>query len=138
MIVKKLSPHEWSELSKHAHSFCFGYEREASFDRIDYALLAVSEADIALGFITVKEVNAKHIFWQHGGSFPGILGTVKSFSTYVEGKKWCAQFYDSICTYIDNTNVVMLKFAMKIGFRIIGVRRIFDTTLVELFLNLKE
>ncbi len=136
--VTKLSPKEWSDVSRAAHLICFQAEHDPSIDRIDFALLAMNEKDVPMGFITVRELSKTHLYWQFGGAFPGTKGTLFSYQAYQAGKEWCAAHYETICTYIENKNVIMLKFAMKLGFRIIGIKHSFGKTLVELFLNLKE
>lgn len=134
--IKKLTKQDWYELSENSQKICFASKHDPSLDRIDFALLAVSPKNIAMGFITVREITSSHIYWQFGGTFPGTQGTYYSYLAYVKAKEWCAPLYKSVSTYIENNNVVMLKFAMKLGFRIVGIKHVFNETLVELFLSL--
>jgi hypothetical protein len=137
VTIEKLSKEEWFPLSANAQIICFGAKHDPSIDRIDYALVAM-EGRIPRGFITVREVNRDHAYWQFGGALPGTKGTLFSFRAFELAKEWSTEFYDSVSAYIENTNIVMLKLAMKIGFRIVGIKHTFGTTLVELFLNLRE
>lgn len=91
-----------------------------------------------MGFITVRELSSKNIYWQFGGAFPGTKGTLHCYQAYEAGKEWCARRYETVTTFIENKNIVMLKFAMKLGFVISGIKQSFGKTLVELFLHLRE
>lgn len=51
-------------------------------------------------------------------------------------KEFCEKDYKRITTYIENKNTPMLKFAMKIGFRITGIRNYKNEILLEHLLEL--
>lgn len=137
ILVEKLNPDQWKYLAPHAHTISFGKAYEEGFDRISFALLVVdSSCGVPMGFITVQELNKNHIYWQHGGAFPGTKNTVFSFRGYEAARDFCAKSYKSVSTFIENDNITMLKFALKLGFKIVGVKHLFDKTCVELLLDL--
>jgi len=131
MKIERIEPQIWSSLSENAHKIAFNTLKPASQDRISFALLAVNDANIPLGYVTCREHDADTLYWQFGGAFPGTIGTTISFPTYCQFVEWCKPHYKRITTLIENTNTVMLKMAMKVGFRIIGVRFYKGSILLE-------
>lgn len=121
-------------MSKNAHLISFGEKREPSIERIDFALLAVSEHK-ALGYITCREADAETVYWQFGGPFPGTKGSSVSFRCYQAAVEWCKLRYDRVYTFIENSNKAMLKMALEVGFLIVGVRVFKGQILVELLLE---
>lgn len=128
--VKKLMPDEWKSLSEDAHRICFNEEKPVSFDRIDYALLCVSQ-DIPRMYVTCREYDHETVYFQYGGAFPGTRQTVMSWTCFAAITNFVARTYKRVAMLIENTNTVMLKFAMKIGYRIIGVRCFAGSVLLE-------
>lgn len=132
------SSSEWREFAETAHATCFGEIRPASMNRIDFAMLAVKDETPA-GYITVREFDEESVYWNYGGVFPGVKNTTTAFLVYELGIQKCLEMgYKRITTLIENSNIVMLKMAMKIGFRIIGIRNFDSKIFCELLLNLKE
>lgn len=131
ITVKRLSSDEWKRLAKDAHLICFNEDRPSYKDRIDYAMLAVSANDVPMGYITVRELDDEMAYWQFGGVFPSVKDTALSYRTYAAGVDYARTRHKRILTYIENKNVVMLKFAMKAGFRIIGTKNFKGKILVE-------
>lgn len=128
--VQKLNPVEWEALSESAHKAVFNEVKPASFDRIDFALVCHTDS-MPMGYVTCREYDHETVYWQFGGSFPGTKGTVLSWGCYVALTAWCLDRYKRITTLIENTNTVMIKFAMKRGFRIIGIRNFGGSILLE-------
>lgn len=123
MRIEKIGREDWKVLSAHAHLSCFGEQKPAYFDRIDYALLAIDEKrDEPMGYVTVREIDYQTAYWQFGGAFPTIKQTLQVYTTYLAALKWMSSRYKRIYTYIENTNTTMLRIAMKAGFRIVGIR----------------
>lgn len=131
MNLEILSKEEWASLSESAHRLAFDSFRCAGMDRVDFALLA-QEDNVPWGYITIHENNAKSVYWQYGGAFPGTRGSSKVYVAYKAAFDWTMERYSRIYTLIENTNVAMLKLAMKVGFRIMGVRHVDGHTYVEL------
>lgn len=119
--VVQLSPKQWEQLSEKAHLVAFDTHKPKEWDRIDFALLAQNEKDL-MGYVTCREHDAESLYWQYGGAFPGTRETSLSFSVYRELIAFCQKKYKRLSTLIGNENVAMLKMAMKVGFRIVGVR----------------
>jgi hypothetical protein len=132
MKLVQLTPAEWRNLSEHAHLFAFGRTRPKEWDRIDFAVLAVDElTETPMGYATCREHDVNTLYLQFGGTFPGTLGTAKSFRAYTSLIEWCRSRYERVTTFIENSNLVMLKMAMRVGFRIQGVRHFNGTLLVD-------
>ncbi len=130
--IKQISSEDWKNFSREAHLICFDENKPVEMDRIDYALLAIDETtDKPAGYVTVREITNKDVYWQYGGSFPGTRGTVKSFRVYEALHDWTSQRYERITTLIQNTNTTMIKFAMKMGYLIIGIRNFKGDVMIE-------
>ncbi len=118
-------------MSENAHRAVFGKLKPAGFDRIDYALLAVSDG-VPRAYATAKETDFETVHWEFGGAFAGTIGTTASYRAFKgfiaaeqEAKRKRIRFY------VENTNEPMLKLAMKTGFRIQGLRNYGGTVLLE-------
>jgi RimJ/RimL family protein N-acetyltransferase len=135
MIIDRLDPKSWQKLSENAHLICFNKHKPADWDRIDFALLAKTPENELAGYITCREHDAHTVYWQFGGTFPGARSTSLSFRAYQEGVAWCKSRYKRISTLIENDNVVMLKMAMAVGFRAVGIRFFNQTVLLEMLLE---
>lgn len=119
--VTRLSPEEWSELSEKAHLISFNTHKPKEFDRITFAMIVQNEKG-PMGYITARENDAETLYWQFGGSFPGTLESSLTFVGYKAFVEFCKSKYQRITTLIENDNFVMLKMAMKVGFKIVGIR----------------
>jgi RimJ/RimL family protein N-acetyltransferase len=138
MKVERLSKENWAVLAEAAHLVVFGEHKSASMDRIDFALLGLSMEGTPMGFITCREFDQDTLYWQFGGAFPDTRGTHRTFSVYQRFIDWCRGKYTRITTLIENTNTAMLKMAMKVGFRIVGIRYYRGSILVEHLLELNS
>ena len=137
-VVKRIEKHEWKAMAERAHLICFNEKRPAQMDRIDYALLNVRGTE-ALSYCTVRELDGESCYWQYGGAFPNTKGTATTFYNYRRYAQWCFnQGYKRVTTYIENTNVPMIKIALKVGFRIIGTRFFKGHILVEFLLERED
>jgi hypothetical protein len=135
--IKKLNKEQWNELSEKAHSICFNEHKPSEWDRIDFALVG-DNFGIPMGYITCRETDAKTLYWQFGGAFPSSKETVWCFHTYQKFVDFCRSDYERITTLIENTNTVMLKMAMKVGFRIVGIRYFKGSVLLEHLLEFND
>jgi RimJ/RimL family protein N-acetyltransferase len=132
MILHQVSPAEWSTLSRDAFVVTFGQARPAELDRIDFALLAAESPDSRPGgFITCQERDRDTLYWQFGGTFPGTRGTASSFRYAQAALRWCQERYRQVTLSVHNQNTVMLKMALALGFRIVGVRVVSGDIFVE-------
>jgi len=133
--INKVSKEEWRSLAKDAHLICFNEIRDPQMDRIDFALLSDRDGE-PLNYCTVRELDSESIYWQYGGAFPNTKGTVQSFYSYKRYASWCFENqYERITTYIENTNLPMLKIALKVGFLVIGTRTFKGHIMLELLLE---
>lgn len=139
MRIEVVNAIEWAQMSEDAHRIVFDRHKPATWDRIDYAILLIDDShDVAAGYITCREIDGETLYWQFGGAFPGTKGTIKSFQLYQFALNWCQGRYKRVTTLIENTNTVMLKMAMKVGFRVIGVRSFKGAILLEHLIDFEE
>ncbi len=131
MRVIKYEKEEWKKYSENAHLICFKENRSESMDRIDFALFGVSSSGVPCGYITCRELDSETLYWAFGGAFPSVKGTALSYRCYVDFVEYCKPNYKRILTFIENENVVMIKMAHKIGFRIFGIRNTKEQILLE-------
>lgn len=137
--IERLTPHQWKIFSEFAHRIAFGEIRDPEDERIDFALLGSMESsggNIPVGYITCRELSARDLYWQFGGAFPPIEKTIWVCRCYEKAIQWCQGKYESVSAYVENTNGVMLKMALKWGFKIVGVKHVFSKTYVELQMEL--
>ena len=134
MNIAKLSAEEWEKFGTEAHLICFNEHLPAENNRIDFALLTFEE-DVPLAYTTCREFDAWTVYMQFGGAFPSAKGTMKSFRSYEKIIESLKGEYKRATTLIENDNMPMLKFAMKAGFKIIGVRNYKGSILLEHLLD---
>lgn len=130
--IEKIGAEIWKKnFSELAHKISFQTIRKGELERIDYALLLINHADEPVGYMTCRELDAKTVYWQFGGAMPNVKDTIYSFAGYKEMASWHLNQYDRIYTYIENTNTVMLKMAMKVGFLITGIKFFDGSVMLE-------
>lgn len=135
MRIEVLSPLQWSEYAEAAHAIAFNEIRPVYVNRLDFAFLVVDE-DKPLAFTTFREHDSETIYFQFGGAFPTAIGSTTSFKCYsLVVDKIKSLGYKSATTLVKNTNIVMLKFAFKVGFKIIGVKCVNNEIFCELLLG---
>lgn len=133
--VVRIESKNWVEnFSEIAHKAVFAEVKPASLDRIDYALLALDN-DRPIGYMTCRELDSESVYWQYGGMVEHKKKTLYAMWTYEAFLKWHKERYKRCATYIENTNVAMLKMAFKIGYRIVGVRNFKNSILLECLLE---
>lgn len=129
---------EWHALSTNAHLAIFGEILPPTQERIDFALLAVhAETDDPLAYVTCREFSPTLLYWSYGGAFPPSKGTSLSWRAYEAMTERCGELgYKSLFTLIENTNPAMLRFASKLGYKIVGLRHVEGATMLEHLLDL--
>lgn len=133
--VKRISNDDWKAMSQDAHLVSFGEIRPPTLDRSDYALVVLDLQGAIAGYVTCIEMDSETVYWQHGGAMPEYKDTIYSIQGYTRFVAWCCERYQRVNTRIENTNTVMLKMAMKLGFRITGVHNFKNKIFVELNLE---
>lgn len=132
IVVKRVEKDQWKELSVNAHIASFSELWDADIERISYALLMVqSDDDVVAGFATVQDIDAKTAYLQYGGVFERYKNTAVAFRGFHELIKFVQDRYDKIITLVENKNFPMLKFYMKEGFLVTGIRYFKDRILLE-------
>jgi len=132
LFVVQLSKEAWARHSEQAHLIAFKELSDAKMERIDFALV-VQENDSILGYVTCREHDYSTLYWQFGGAFPGTRSTSLSFKGYLALVNWSRERYKIVTTLIENTNLVMIKMALKVGFIIHGVRCVRGKVYLELY-----
>lgn len=130
--VFRVSRGVWLE-KFHEKSFqnVFGEGRPPEDERCDFALV-VSKDAIPFSFVTCRELDAKNLFWQFGGAAQSHKKTVDVMNGLLMFLRWCSERYDSVGFKVENTNLSMIKIALKCGFLIIGTRNFGNETYLEL------
>lgn len=136
IFVEYFTREDWMQYSENAHKIAFKEKKDPSLDRIDFALMAVDGKN-PMGYITCRELDADTLYWQFGGTFPGTKGTLASWQVLKTFIEFCRSRYKRITVAIENTNLVMLRMAMKAGFIINGLRYYAGSLLVEHVLELR-
>lgn len=133
MIVHKILPELWKELATDTHRIVFGEEPPPSQAKMDYALVVQDpRKDEYVTYVTVRELDPETAYWGYGGAFPAYKNTLAAYRAYQAVTEFTFKSgIKSIFTLIENTNVSMLKFALKIGYKIIGVRHVNGCTMLE-------
>lgn len=131
--IHRIPKEEWVQLADLAHTAIFKEGRPTTQDRIDFALLAVDlPSDILLGYVTCREISPTLLYWSYGGAFPPAALSPFAWRSYeaLHAKSWQLG-YKTILTLIGNANAPMLRLAAKLGYKIIGLRHVENTTLLE-------
>jgi len=131
---------EWRQISALAHQVCFNHDRKADVDRVDFALLSIGEDNKPRSFSTFRETDSESLYWQYGGVFPGVRGTIYSLKEYRSYTDWAQKQnkWKRINKLVDNKNTVMLKMALHCGYRIIGCRNFKGDVLLECLKEFNE
>lgn len=117
--LKFYSKSEWLEYSKQFHALVFDNSDFSEIENIDFACVMFDE-DKAIGFATMRILDKYHVYMQYGGSLDKTNYTnLKGYLKVIEALK---ENFLNITTLIENNNKTMIKFAMKAGFEIIGIR----------------
>lgn len=135
--IDQLTKKQWAEHSEQAHAICFKAHKPKEWDRIDFALVVRDDQKL-MGYVTCREIDAETLYWQFGGAFPGTVKTSLSWKGYQAFVEYCKSRYKRVTTLIENTNCVMLKMAMKVGFRIVGIRTFKGDVLLEHLLEFEH
>jgi hypothetical protein len=131
MNVEVINPELWKEFAEDAHKVCFHEFKPKEWDRIDFALLVTDAWDKPAMYVTCREIDSQSLYWQFGGAFPGTKGTVQSLRATEALLDWAKGRYKRVSMLVANTNAPMLKLALKLDFRITGVRYFQGSILLE-------
>lgn len=139
LTVRAVDSTSWSHMGAVSHHFVFGEKAPADHTAIDFALCTFDQNDQIVGYVTVKLLAHEVAYWKYGGSFPNAKGTTISWESYRQFVKWHKENgYKVVTTLIENVNNTMLKFALKMGFQIIGMKIMSQKLYIELVLDLTK
>lgn len=131
MVIQRYEKEAWKKIAEEAHIICFNEKRPNGMDRIDFALLAITDRNTPAGYVTCRETDGETVYWQFGGAFPSVRGTVMSMRAYEDFVNWTRERYKRVYTLIENTNGPMLRMAQKVGFLITGIKNFQGQILLE-------
>ena len=138
ITVDCLTKQEWLPIAADAHLTCFNEIIEPDFNNIDFALIS-KKGERLLTYCTVRQLDKETCYWQYGGALPECKDTVYSYKGTKASVDACFSYgYKRISFYVENDNLPMLKLALKLGFRVIGLRNFKKSILLELFLEKQE
>lgn len=131
MTIEVVNSDDWKKLSENAHVAVFDKRKPSGIERIDYALLFVDSGNVPAAYITCKELDSESLYWQYGGVFQAFRHSITAFRILEQATEWSRERYKNVGFRVENDNLSMLKCAMKVGYRIIGVRIFEGTILLE-------
>lgn len=131
MRVERFEKEAWKKFAESAHLICFKENRPLGLDRIDFALFAITDGGVPAGYITCRETDSESLYWQFGGAFPSVKGTIMSYRAYEDFVNWTKARYKRAYTLIENTNSAMLRMAWSVGFLIVGIKNFKGQILLE-------
>lgn len=137
VTVKKISRTDWKDLASQAHQAVFKEAWEADYERVDFALLTVDPENILVQYATIREIDSDSAYIQYGGSFPSYKGTIHSLVSFKAILRWLFERYTNVSFLTQNDNFAMLKFAIKEGFMVVGMRNFKGNVMLE-HLKIKE
>ena len=131
--VKRIEKSEWVSLSRDAHVSVFKEEWEAEKERVDFALLTTDSEDQLIQYATLRELDSESVYIQYGGSFPTYRGSIPAYRSFQAILRWLGERYPNVTFLTENTNLAMLKFAIREGFIIVGLRATKKSIMLELY-----
>lgn len=131
MRVERFEKEAWKKFAESAHLICFKENRPLGLDRIDFALLAITDSNTPAGYVTCRETDRDSAYWQFGGAFPSIKGTALSYRAYESFLGWMMSRYLRVYTLIKNDNKPMLRMAASVNFKIVGIKLFHEEVLLE-------
>lgn len=131
--VKRIEKHEWYQMAGKAHLAVFDETWDPDLERIDYALLTVDEKNSLIQYATLRELDRESVYISYGGSFPNYKGSVAALKSFQSILGWLYAHYKHVSFLTENTNFPMLKFGIKEGFRVVGIRNFKGKVMLEHF-----
>lgn len=123
MNVSVITKEAWvgSSQMQFCYAQAFYDRRDPRLERPDFTLI-VEDLNGICGFVTCIEIDSETLYWQFGGALHEIKKSLKVKAAYVALIKKSKDLgFKRIQTKIENTNVSMLKLALKFGFIVVGV-----------------
>lgn len=138
MKCVRVSKEDWHTIyAKDARMAVFGEAIEPRVERIDFAYLVADSQNQLVIYSTFYEMDHKSLYLGFGGSFPGSRGTPKTAEALLTLFTHLKSLgYTDINWHVKNENYPMLKLAMKVSAKIVGVSVTPRSTLLEHHVNL--
>ncbi len=132
MEAQYLTPDQWSQIEKSAVGASFGHWDEGMGAPLSYALLMVDAQNTPRGYVTAQLHGPRTVYWKFGAAlFPtqGSIVVRNALLQLIDREKLMGR--TKIHTFIENTNTRMLRMALSVGFRVVGVRLSESAVLVD-------
>lgn len=137
VVAEKIPAEEWKVLDELSHTICFGEKRPSDLNRHHFVMAGFLGKEL-MGYTTCIEMDSETVYLQHGGAFPNYEKSLYVLQSYKALLDSLRPTYKRAWTRVKNTNLVMLKLALKMGFLITGTYQFKGDTLVELELEFKN
>lgn len=121
---------QWAEHAAKAHMIVFAEATPTAYKYIDF-VLCVRQGFKLMGYLTCRKTDDDTLYWQYGGTFPGTRGSSLSYQVVKHCYEYSRKHFKRAHVLIENTNLVMLKMAMRVGFRITGIKNFNGTIFLE-------
>lgn len=132
--VQKFSKIEWGALAEKAHLVTFGEKRSVGLDTHDFAIVIKCNGKMG-GYFTCHEMDSETLYIQYGGTTPEFAKSKFVYPGYIKMVSYCREQYKRIWTRVENTNLGMLKMALKAGFLVNGTSFFNGKIYLELFME---
>lgn len=119
ITTARFNASNWESISKDAHTAIFGEVRPDTLNRHHFVVVVFGDKKIG-GYFTCLEQDSETVYIQYGGVFPNFKESIYVLRGYAEMLKDLAVDFKRAWTRIENTNIPMLKMALKMGFVIMG------------------
>ncbi len=131
-MVEMVMPLEWKDkYMDKMYLLSFNGERPKALERCDFALVYKKD-DNPVGFVTCHEMDSETLYWQYGGAINEVKKTHTVIDNYISFIMWSRERYKRVATRVENTNIPMLKIALKCGFLIVGTYNFNNKIFLEL------
>jgi hypothetical protein len=112
---------EWLEVSETVHFAVFNEYRPKDLARIDFAY-SVWDNLTPIGYVTCREMDAESIYIGYGGILPDSRDKRLGYESMLLVIEELKTKYKRSSMLVKNDNINMLKLALNLGFKIVGLR----------------
>lgn len=130
--VEKWSNEKWEVFAQTAHALLFDQHRDTSLNRHHFVITIVFNGQLG-GYFTCLEMDSETLYIQYGGAMPWFWDSFHIYPGFVKMLGWCRENYKRFWMRVENTNLAMLKMALKAGFIINGISNFKGKIYLELY-----
>lgn len=130
--VERLDKDTWNKGFAHlAHQAVFRESFDSDLKDLSFGLLGINETHTLVAYCTVAEVGENSCFILYGGAFADFRNSITAFNAFREFDNYLSSRYDSLGFLTENKNKPMIKYGIRQGFTIIGMRFSRDKIFLE-------